>query len=213
MSFFGAPDGPDSNACSPRAYWNRLPCISRAEDSADAIRGSRGKKSTDNDDTLSIHEICRRRRIVVQRAIDKIMAKGFRRRLVAAYLTTTSAFSAIGPSVRVYDGVFSETDCDALSTTRKSSGHSLFSRRRRASLTELEVALDSVLCELGDDSEWVEYWSRAEWKHIEAHADVDEKLAATTGELRCPKMAHVLTTNVGSKVYISKYIYSHAYIG
>ena len=39
-----------------------------------------------------------------------------------------------------------------------------------------------------------------EWKHIEAHADVDEKLAAGGGPLRYPEHGHVLYLEVGPKV-------------
>ena len=46
----------------------------------------------------------------------------------------------------------------------------------------------------------MEYWSRQEWKHIEAHADVDEKLAAGGGPLRYPEHGHVLYLEVGPKV-------------
>ena len=46
----------------------------------------------------------------------------------------------------------------------------------------------------------VEYWARQEWKHIEAHADVDEKAAAAGGALRYPTTGHVLYLRVGSEV-------------
>lgn len=42
--------------------------------------------------------------------------------------------------------------------------------------------------------------ARTPWKHIEAHADVDEHLARTTGQIRYPDHAHVLYLSVGSQV-------------
>ena len=71
----------------------------------------------------------------------------------------------------------------------------------RLSKTSAE-ALGSYLDEIGDASPMVEYWSRQEWKHIEAHADVDERRAsAAPGEpLRFPTMGHVLYLSVGPRV-------------
>lgn len=62
--------------------------------------------------------------------------------------------------------------------------------------------MESFLDELDDSAPVVEYWSRQEWKHIEAHADVDEGLAAKTSnsELRYPEHGHVLYLSVGSRV-------------
>lgn len=82
----------------------------------------------------------------------------------------------------------------------------------------IEVILDKILTELGDNSnssnstQFVEYWTRQEWRHIEAHADVDEHLAREqdndpsldkSDELplfRYPTNGHVLYLQVGSEV-------------
>ena len=59
---------------------------------------------------------------------------------------------------------------------------------------------DSILNEIGDDSRTVEYWCRQEWKSIEAHADVDERLAIKEQIYRYPRNGHVLYLQVGSNV-------------
>lgn len=82
-------------------------------------------------------------------------------------------------------------------------GHRVFRRSQTSNL--IERTLDAVLKEIGDGEEFVEYWSRQEWRHIEAHADVDENLAKEwdrTGDsgYRYPKKGHVLYLQVGSDV-------------
>jgi hypothetical protein len=72
----------------------------------------------------------------------------------------------------------------------------------------VERTLDAILTEMGDlGSEYVEYWSRQEWRHIEAHADVDEALAKrhdqegmTKEGFRYPDHGHVLYLKVGTEV-------------
>ena len=78
-------------------------------------------------------------------------------------------------------------------------GHRVF-EPARPPRTHLEAALGSVLRELNDSAPYVEYWTRQPWKHIEAHADVDEKLAAESGMLRYPQHGHVLYLAVGTRV-------------
>jgi len=69
-------------------------------------------------------------------------------------------------------------------------------------LSPLERALDSILTALGDASSAVEYWTRREWRHIEAHADVDEAAARTDAPAthRHPRHGHVLYLQVGTEV-------------
>ena len=103
--------------------------------------------------------------------------------------------------VRVFDSVFSPAACALLHTAACSRGlgHALFPREQPESA--IETALASFLDEIGDSSQHVEYWSRQEWKHIEAHADVDEKLAASSDEpFRYPHTGHVLYLDVGCRV-------------
>ena len=103
--------------------------------------------------------------------------------------------------VLVHDGVFSPATCALLHTAACSRGlgHALFPRAEPQS--PIEFALASYLDEIGDSGgEHVEYWSRQEWKHIEAHADVDEKAAARGEALRYPINGHVLYLSVGPLV-------------
>jgi len=100
-----------------------------------------------------------------------------------------------------WDGVFSHPTCTTLQNEARAVGlgHRVFQPANQPR-THLEAALRSVLLELNDKSNFVEYWTRQPWKHIEAHADVDEKLAGQTGELRYPQHGHVLYLAVGSRV-------------
>lgn len=113
--------------------------------------------------------------------------------LVFALLSGAAALAPIS----VYDNVFSSADLHALDN-EGTTGHRCYARGQEATL--LETALDSVLAELGDDAPFVEYWARDVWKHLEAHADVDEALAKETGELRWPRHGHVLYLDVGCEV-------------
>ena len=105
--------------------------------------------------------------------------------------------------MHVQDGVFTPAACALLHTAACSRGlgHALFTRSQPSTI--LETALGSYLDEIGDDSPYIEYWSRQEWKHIEAHADVDEKLAASMPEAphRFPQNGHVLYLKVGPRVH------------
>ena len=101
----------------------------------------------------------------------------------------------------VYDNVF---DARALGLCHDAAvagglGHACFAAD--APRAPIEHALSSFLSELGDaEYGHVEYWARQEWKHIEAHADVDETAAAAGGALRYPTTGHVLYLRVGSEV-------------
>ena len=95
-------------------------------------------------------------------------------------------------------------------------GHQVFSRSSLKASPKnithnnniIEKTLDSILTELGDDSRYVEYWTRREWRSIHAHADVDEykaKQDQQSGEtidtgFRYPRNGHVLYLQVGSEV-------------
>ena len=108
---------------------------------------------------------------------------------------------ALEGSLQIYDGVFNAAACADLhkAACSRGLGHALYTRASGPS-TPLESAFEHFLSEMGDDSAHVEYWSRQEWKHIEAHADVDEKLAANGGGFRYPRHGHVLYLSVGSRV-------------
>jgi hypothetical protein len=100
-------------------------------------------------------------------------------------------------------------------------GHKVFARPLVTGTTSnnnsnnnvIEQALDEILYEIGDDTKYVEYWTRQEWRSIEAHADVDEFLAkqqqqqqdGTAGgeappSFRYPDHGHVLYLQVGTNV-------------
>ena len=82
----------------------------------------------------------------------------------------------------------------------KGLGHTLMMRKDRPR-TPLETALEGILQELNDTSPYVEYWCRQEWRHIEAHADVDEHRAKTNpGDFRYPTNGHVLYLQIGPNV-------------
>ncbi len=87
-------------------------------------------------------------------------------------------------------------------------GHKVFSRPLVGEHNTIVRTLDSILTKIGDDSAYVEYWIRQEWRSIEAHADVDEFLAkrqdlagnTNTSDFRYPTNGHVLYLKVGSSV-------------
>jgi len=104
----------------------------------------------------------------------------------------------------------SSDDCEDLHKEAKriGLGHKMFSRPLSGQCNILVQALDSILSEMGDESNVVEYWTRQEWRSIEAHADVDEFLAKSqdasgnidSSDFRYPKNGHVLYLKVGTEV-------------
>ena len=147
--------------------------------------------------------------------------------LLAASLLLTPvvlAFSSSSnpPTIQVYDGVFSENVASTLHESAKAVGlgHRAFARPLKADgiYNPIERALDGILLEMdgddGNDITYVEYWTRQEWRSIEAHADVDEfrakeedssseapSIAALGPDgYRYPKFGHVLYLQVGSEV-------------
>lgn len=133
-------------------------------------------------------------------------------------------------AITVYDNVLSRESCDILhQSASKTSGlsHRAFTRPFSSSQQPdstnhhdlfqrtIETTLDAILTELGDDSMFVEYWTRQEWRHIEAHADVDEHLAKEQDAaynptmnddmgsiipFRYPENGHVLYLKIGTQV-------------
>lgn len=118
-----------------------------------------------------------------------------------ALVSALACGAALAPPVQVFDGAFGSAACDALhaAASARGLGHTLFDRSL-APRSVLEEGFDSFLTAVGDASPLVEYWCRQEWRHIEAHADVDEALASSSGTLRFPESAHVLYARVGSEV-------------
>jgi hypothetical protein len=114
------------------------------------------------------------------------------------------------PKVAIWDNVVPEPARKALHEAAKATGlgHRAFRRPLMANANLVERTLDVILTEMGDfASGYVEYWSRQEWRHIEAHADVDEALAkqqdragSTKEGFRYPDSGHVLYLKVGTEV-------------
>ena len=105
-------------------------------------------------------------------------------------------------ALKVYDNVVPTRVCAELSqdvaAARARVEHLVFEPQQPKS--RLERTLAALLHNAGDQSPYAEYWSRDEWKHIEAHSDVDERLAAATSTLRFPNWGHVLYLSVGASV-------------
>jgi hypothetical protein len=110
-------------------------------------------------------------------------------------------------SFQIFDNIISEASRKVLHHVACENGlsHNLFHRSvaTTSSTSPLENALMEILNELDDSSPYFEYWCRQEWRHIEAHADVDEnraKLLGRTSQLRYPTHGHVLYLQVGTHV-------------
>ena len=101
------------------------------------------------------------RRVVVL-ATTAALSCGFGRapRLLAGERGASRTALKSGGEVAVYDEVFGGCDLEALDVASADASHRAFSRRGGVG-TILEAALDSFLAELGDESPFVEYWSRA----------------------------------------------------
>ena len=105
--------------------------------------------------------------------------------------------------VQVWDNVVSSSSRTPLHQAATDAGlnHQVLDRQKQAK-SMVGHALDSILTQLNDPIRYVEYWCRQEWRHIEAHADVDELLARTQpqDEFRFPQHGHVLYLQIGAQV-------------
>lgn len=124
--------------------------------------------------------------------------------------------SHLNEDVIVWDNVLSDSNQQVLHSAASASGlgHKVFIRPLIDPDNSgiIERALDAVLTEMGDtanetNQQYVEFWARQEWRHIEAHADVDENLAkeqdagvSIGNGFRYPVNGHVLYLKVGSDV-------------
>lgn len=121
----------------------------------------------------------------------------------------------------VYDGVFSPAACTLLHAFSSWDHSSIVARNtllegaltcnggtrcfdRRNPATPLEFALESFLSTLANDDEpqFVEYWTRQNWAHVKAHADMDEYYKDVFPDMppRHPTNGHVLYLSVGAQV-------------
>ena len=138
-------------------------------------------------------------------------------------------------ALSVWDGVIGSDQRMALHRYASKAGleHKSFSRPLDQSNNGnniIERTLDAILTEIESkdnnihgQQQYVEYWTRQEWRHIEAHSDVDEALAkmhdqnpsllvddeleskfsatySNTHGFRFPSNGHVLYLQVGSEV-------------
>jgi len=123
-------------------------------------------------------------------------------------IITSLALGALTKEVEVWDSVINAQSCTKLHNYASHHGlsHNIFHRKpgpdeqREGELSILEEAIDSILTELNDEATVVEYWCRQEWKKIEAHSDVDERLAIEEQVYMHPRNGHVLYLQVGSDV-------------
>ena len=96
--------------------------------------------------------------------------------------------------IAVYDGAFSpaagrrlaDIDISTLGSYRRSCG----------ATTAAEHFIESLLHELGETCDEVEYWGREAWRPVCAHADIDERCARERGELRFPAAVLVVYVQV-----------------
>ena len=84
----------------------------------------------------------------------------------------------------VYDGAFSPAAGKRLADTDIRTLGSY--RRSRGAHTATEHFIESLLHELGEACDEVEYWGRESWRPVPAHADIDERCARERGQLRFP---------------------------
>mmetsp|Transcript_6164 Transcript_6164/g.8921 ORF Transcript_6164/g.8921 Transcript_6164/m.8921 type:complete len:377 (+) Transcript_6164:44-1174(+) len=147
--------------------------------------------------------------------------------LSAQPIQSSSCFSTTPPpngkkntsNVFVWDNVIPTATQESLHqyASKSGLGHKAFTRPLSSSNNNnpIERVLDSILNQISDDDDddggakYVEYWTRQQWRSIEAHADVDENLAkeqdmqqqnSGKNSYRYPTMGHVLYLKVGSEV-------------
>merc|ERR1712137_525585 len=114
-----------------------------------------------------------------------------------------------------WDGCFAARELDLVRAACAQRGHSftsVYDRRPedgpcRGGRTIIEAALNSLLDELDDDSRFVEFWYRDQWKPIDPHRDVDEALCRRCCRLR---MMSPCSSRVNELAEISSGADSHA---
>ena len=128
---------------------------------------------------------------------------------------------------QAFDRVLTAPACVALDTacaavSASGASHRIVDRGQLETvgpLSTVESCLNCALTELGDQSPFIEWWWRDEWRHLDMHRDLDEVLARETNAesssmliesspnvknkdsgLRCPTNGHVLYLDVGPEV-------------
>ena len=102
--------------------------------------------------------------------------------------------------IAVYDGAFSPAAGERLAGTDIRTLGSY--RRSRGARTATEHFIESLLHELGEACEEVEYWGREVWRPVPAHADIDERCARERGQLRFPAVVLVVYVQVERRVRV-----------
>jgi hypothetical protein len=102
--------------------------------------------------------------------------------------------------IAVYDGAFSPAAGERLAGTDIRTLGSY--RRSRGARTATEHFIESLLHELGEACEEVEYWGREVWRPVPAHADIDERCARERGQLRFPAAVLVVYVQVERRVRV-----------
>lgn len=123
------------------------------------------------------------------------------RKVILLACCPVSSISALSMS-KVWNNVLTDTGRASLHQVASQSGlsHQLIDRSSGDNFrSPLENALDGILKQLDDDSPFVEYWCRQEWRHDESHAYVDEYHARKFPDepFRFPDHGHVLYLNTG----------------
>eukprot|EP00854_Cymbomonas_tetramitiformis_P009296 gene9296-11012_t len=110
--------------------------------------------------------------------------------LVANMISITAVLET--ELVEVYDGVLSAACCAELADVAPG----VYRRALGPSSDPLGPLIESLLLSLGDEAQEVQYWSRDEWLPLDAHRDVDEEAAVSTGEQRFPRRVWILYLEV-----------------
>lgn len=119
-------------------------------------------------------------------------------------------------SFNVWDNIFDSSVLNQVDEAAKRGGlsHTLYDRQQESRQSNaVELAIESILTELNDNSRYAEYWWRDEWINLEAHADVDEALAKAGRGLRYPNTGHVLYLSIGDSVRGPTLLFLNPYQG
>lgn len=116
-------------------------------------------------------------------------------------------------SLRVFNKVLGSSQLVELDSglSTLGSNHYLYDRAE-SPRSAVEMAVNTLCEGLEDESRYVELWHRSNWISLDAHQDIDEKLACEQGSyckdgFHYPEFGHVLYLDVGSKVQGSTIVF------
>jgi hypothetical protein len=118
-------------------------------------------------------------------------------------------------TIQFWDNVLNSVSRTKLHQAASSAGlsHKLLDRSLPSN-SLLESALGQILVQLKVDSRYVEYWCRQKWRHIEAHADIDEfRAKRNQTDLQRPVHGHVLYLCAGTQVHGHTCLFSNCRTG